>query len=101
MHAALAELGLADQVLLWNVVPTHPGTPTLEPAADRAEVAAGCRSPSSSPAAGVVVAVGRVAARALPRQRTSGIRPTAELAAFREGLLPFATGGRLVRRFSA
>src|SRR6266481_5231170 len=27
VHRALAELGIADDVLLWNVVPTHPGTP--------------------------------------------------------------------------
>ena len=28
MQRVLAELGLADEVLLWNVVPTHPGTET-------------------------------------------------------------------------
>ncbi|MET0939136.1 MAG: uracil-DNA glycosylase [Gaiellaceae bacterium] len=26
VHRVLAELGLVDSVLLWNVVPTHPGT---------------------------------------------------------------------------
>ena len=26
VHRVLAELGLEDAVLLWNVVPTHPGT---------------------------------------------------------------------------
>src|SRR5512141_1076750 len=26
VHRLLAELGLTDRVLLWNVVPTHPGT---------------------------------------------------------------------------
>src|SRR5207253_6966606 len=26
VHRVLAELGLEDDVLLWNVVPTHPGT---------------------------------------------------------------------------
>jgi uracil-DNA glycosylase len=26
VHRALAELGVEDEVLLWNVVPTHPGT---------------------------------------------------------------------------
>ena len=26
VHRVLAELGLEDSVLLWNVVPTHPGT---------------------------------------------------------------------------
>lgn len=28
VHRVLAELGIADDVLLWNVVPTHPGTAT-------------------------------------------------------------------------
>src|SRR5919204_6733429 len=26
VHRVLAELGLVEEVLLWNVVPTHPGT---------------------------------------------------------------------------
>ena len=34
VHAALGELGLSDRVLLWNVVPTHPGDAALEPAAE-------------------------------------------------------------------
>jgi uracil-DNA glycosylase len=28
VHRVLAELGIEDDVLLWNVVPTHPGTAT-------------------------------------------------------------------------
>ena len=32
--ACSRELGVEDEVLLWNVVPTHPGSETLEPAAD-------------------------------------------------------------------
>src|SRR5438067_791169 len=28
VQRALAELGITDKVLLWNVVPTHPGTAT-------------------------------------------------------------------------
>lgn len=28
VHRVLAELGLEEEVLLWNVVPTHPGTPS-------------------------------------------------------------------------
>jgi hypothetical protein len=27
VHRALAELGIEDEVLLWNVVPTHPHEP--------------------------------------------------------------------------
>ena len=34
VHRVLAELALEDDVVLWNVVPTHPGTATLEPPAD-------------------------------------------------------------------
>ena len=40
VHGVLAELGLADDVLLWNVVPTHPGTRSSNRAPTRAEVAA-------------------------------------------------------------
>ncbi|HEX4324478.1 MAG TPA: uracil-DNA glycosylase family protein, partial [Gaiellaceae bacterium] len=28
VHRVLAELGVEDEVLLWNVVPTHPGSET-------------------------------------------------------------------------
>jgi hypothetical protein len=38
VHRALAELGLEDDVLLWNVVPTHPGTATSNRRPTRAEV---------------------------------------------------------------
>ena len=41
VHRVLAELWLEEDVLLWNVVPTHPGTATLEPPPERAEVEAG------------------------------------------------------------
>ena len=34
VHRVLAELGIEDDVLLWNVVPTHPGTAIVEPAPD-------------------------------------------------------------------
>ena len=65
MHRVLAELGLADLVLLWNVVPTHPGTATSNRAPTRGrdrsrplfadELARGRR----------VIAVGRIAHAAL------------------------------------
>lgn len=65
VHRVLAELGLEEEVLLWNVVPTHPGTATSNRPPTRAEVAQarpfldevvrGCR----------VVAVGRLAASVL------------------------------------
>src|ERR1041385_8731153 len=31
VHRVLGELGLEESVLLWNVVPTHPGTATSNP----------------------------------------------------------------------
>ncbi len=43
VHAVLAELGLGDDVLLWNVVPTHPhlrGRPASNRAPTRREVVA-------------------------------------------------------------
>jgi Uracil DNA glycosylase superfamily len=40
VHRVLAELGLESEVLLWNVVPTHPGTPTSNRRPNRAEVEA-------------------------------------------------------------
>lgn len=65
VHRVLAELGLADEVLLWNVVPTHPGTATANRPPTRAEIAAG-RSFADELARGrTVVAVGRVAQAAL------------------------------------
>src|SRR5713226_5254402 len=41
VHRVLAELGLTDRVLLWNVVPTHPGTATSNRPPTRCEVVAG------------------------------------------------------------
>lgn len=41
VRRVLAELGVEDDVLCWNVVPTHPGTATSNRRPTRAEVAAG------------------------------------------------------------
>src|SRR5438034_8282394 len=41
VRRVLAELDLADDVLLWNVVPTHPGTSSSNRRPTRAEVEAG------------------------------------------------------------
>jgi uracil-DNA glycosylase len=38
VHRTLAELGLAHDVLLWNLVPTHPGTATSNRPPTRAEI---------------------------------------------------------------
>jgi hypothetical protein len=65
VHRVLAELELEADVLLWNVVPTHPGTPTSNRPPTRREIA------ESRPFLEVVthgrraIAVGRVAALAL------------------------------------
>lgn len=41
VHRVLDELGIEQDVLLWNVVPTHPGTATSNRRPTRAEVEAG------------------------------------------------------------
>src|SRR5438034_3652362 len=41
VHRALAELGLEERVLLWNLVTTHPGTETSNRRPSRAEIQAG------------------------------------------------------------
>jgi uracil-DNA glycosylase len=41
VHAVLGELGIADDVLLWNVVPTHPGTASSNRHPTRGEIEAG------------------------------------------------------------
>jgi uracil-DNA glycosylase len=61
VHRVLAELGLEEQVLLWNVVPTHPGTATSNRCPTRLEVAAGLPFLQELAAGRRAVAVGRVA----------------------------------------
>jgi uracil-DNA glycosylase len=65
VHRVLAELDLADDVLLWNVVPTHPGTPSSNRVPTRAEIAAGRVFADELAAGRRVVAVGRIAHAAL------------------------------------
>jgi uracil-DNA glycosylase family 4 len=65
VHRVLAELGLTDDVLLWNVVPTHPGTESSNRPPRNAEIAAGLRFLDELRPGRAVVAVGRVAERAL------------------------------------
>ena len=38
VHRVLRELGIEEDVLLWNVVPTHPGSATSNRAPTRAEI---------------------------------------------------------------
>jgi uracil-DNA glycosylase len=64
VQRTLAELGLADAVLLWNVVPTHPhrpGEPRTNRPPTRAEAAVAARFLTELVRGRRVVAVGRVA----------------------------------------
>jgi uracil-DNA glycosylase len=65
VHRVLAELGVQEQVLLWNVVPTHPGTATSNRAPTAREVLAGRAFADELAADRRVIAVGRVAHAAL------------------------------------
>jgi uracil-DNA glycosylase family 4 len=65
VHRVLGELGLADEVLLWNVVPTHPGTRASNRRPTSAEVKASRPFLDELTCGRRVVAVGRVAASVL------------------------------------
>jgi hypothetical protein len=68
VHRVLAELALAESVVLWNVVPTHPhrdGEPRSNRPPTRAEVAAGRAFVETLARGRRVVAVGRLAHAAL------------------------------------
>jgi len=68
VRRTLAELGLEEQVLCWNVVPTHPhlrGRPDTNRRPSRAEVEASQRFLRELARGRRVVAVGRLAERAL------------------------------------
>jgi len=93
VHRVLAELGLEESVLLWNVVPTHPGTESSNRPPRRGEIAAGIPFARELARGRRVVAVGRVAQAVLgaPYVRHPSHGGAAE---FRAGLLGFRTGGR-------
>jgi uracil-DNA glycosylase family 4 len=66
VHRVLAELGVEEtRVLLWNVVPTHPGTPSSNRPPTAAEVAAGLPFALELARGRRVLGIGRVAAGAL------------------------------------
>jgi uracil-DNA glycosylase len=65
VHRVLAELGAVDEVLLWNVVPTHPGDARSNRAPTRAEVACGLEFARALARGRRVVPVGRIAHAAL------------------------------------
>lgn len=65
VHRVLAELGVAEDVLLWNVVPTHPGTESSNRRPTRAEVDAARQFLDETLRGRTAIAVGRLAAAAL------------------------------------
>jgi uracil-DNA glycosylase family 4 len=94
VHRVLAELGVADDVLLWNIVPTHPGSESSNRRPTRTEVEAAAPFLDELTRGRVAIAVGRLAAAALDapyvRHPSHG-----GAAAFEAGLgRAFATIGR-------
>jgi uracil-DNA glycosylase family 4 len=99
VHRVLRELGIADDVLLWNVVPTHPGTATSNRRPTPAEVAAARPFLAELSSGRCVVAVGRLAAETLDapylRHPSHG-----GAAAFADGLRRAVDSGRLRSSYS-
>jgi|SRR5579862_1032897 len=102
VHRVLARLGVEEDVLLWNVVPTHPGTERSNRPPRRDEVEAAAPFLEEVLRGRAVIAVGRVAAAATG---AAYVRHPSHggAAAFEEGLeRAFATIRRRragVRRF--
>jgi uracil-DNA glycosylase len=102
VHRVLAELGVEEEVLLWNVVPTHPGSETSNRRPTRAEVEAAAPFLEEVARGRISIAVGRLAAATI---NAPYVRHPSHggAAAFEEGLSrAFATIGRRrapVRRF--
>jgi uracil-DNA glycosylase len=97
VHRVLAELALEDHVLLWNVVPTHPGTSSSNRRPTSGEVRAGRRFVDLLARGRTVVAVGRVAESAcgglaVRHPSRGGARQ------FRVGLVELLDRGALVPR---
>src|SRR6266705_2723755 len=65
VHRVLAKLGVSDDVLLWNVVPTHPGDATSNRRPTRAEVEAAAPFLDELTRGRTAIAVGRLAAEVL------------------------------------
>jgi uracil-DNA glycosylase len=86
MQRVLAELGVADEVLLWNVVPTHPGTASSNRRPTRAEVRQAMPFLEELRRGRTPIAVGRLAHDVLGGQYVR--HPShGGSAAFRQGLL--------------
>jgi len=94
VHRVLATLGVEDEVLLWNVVPTHPGSESSNRRPTRAEVEAASSFLAELTRGRTAIAVGRLAASVLeaPYVRHPSYGGAAE---FEAGLRrSFATIGR-------
>jgi uracil-DNA glycosylase family 4 len=65
VHRVLRELGIDREILLWNVVPTHPGTPASNRPPTREEVEAARPFLEELARGRRVLAVGRLAAAVL------------------------------------
>jgi uracil-DNA glycosylase len=61
VHRVLTELELEEEVLLWNVVPTHPGTESSNRRPSREEIEAGLPFVHALQRGRRVIAVGRLA----------------------------------------
>jgi uracil-DNA glycosylase len=103
VRRVLAELGLEEQTLCWNVVPTHPhlrGRPKTNRRPTRTEVESSRPFLLELARGRRVVAAGRLAHAVLGGEYVR--HPSHGGAAdFRAGLLALRFGGRGVRRFSA
>jgi uracil-DNA glycosylase len=93
VHRVLDELTVEDQVLLWNVVPTHPGTVTSNRPPTKAERDGGRPFLAELARGRRVLPVGRVAERALGLR---GVRHPSHggAAAFRAGLVEWLDAER-------
>jgi uracil-DNA glycosylase len=61
VHSVLRELGIESDVLLWNVVPTHPGTESSNRPPTRAEIEASAPFLDELSVGRRLIAIGRVA----------------------------------------
>jgi uracil-DNA glycosylase len=96
VRRTLAELGLEEETLCWNVVPTHPhlpGRPETNRRPTRAEIEAARPFLRALARGRTVIAVGRIAQAIVgdPYVRHPSHGGAAD---FRAGLLRFAVGGR-------
>jgi hypothetical protein len=94
VHRVLAELGLEAHLLLWNVVPTHPGTERSNRPPTRQEIQAGLPFARRLAEGRLVIGVGRIASRCLD---VPGIRHPSHGGAreFRSGLVELLHRGEL------